>query len=94
MELRAGLIREIARFCRVNVGDGEKFDGGMLGREARAQPADAARSDYGNAEFLAFDDPLPAVLRVMIRFGGNCSRRMPGARPADHTMLESRHASP
>jgi len=55
MELRAGLLRQVARPRRIRVGNRQEFDAGMLRCEARAQPADAAGADDGNAQVFAFD---------------------------------------
>jgi len=58
MELRAGLLRQVARPRRIRVGNRQEFDAGMLRCEARAQPADAAGADDGNAQVFAFDGGL------------------------------------
>jgi len=55
VELRAGLFRQVARARRIRVGNRQEFDAGMLGREPRPQPADAAGADDGNAQVFAFD---------------------------------------
>jgi hypothetical protein len=49
VKLRAGFLREIARPRRVRVGDRQEANGGMLRRQARAQRADAAGPDDGDA---------------------------------------------
>jgi len=58
MELRAGFLRQVARARWIRVGNRQKFDAGMLRCEARAQPADAAGADDGNAQVFAFDGGL------------------------------------
>jgi hypothetical protein len=85
MELRAGFLREIARPCRLRVGNGKKFDGGVLRGETRAQPADAAGADDGDAQFPAFDDG--ALLRSIL---AGASPRL--TRTAPRLMLESRRS--
>ena len=60
MKLRAGLFCEIARAGRVGVGNRQEPDRRVLRRQPRAQPADAAGADDGDAQILAFDGPLPA----------------------------------
>ena len=57
-------LRQVARPRRVRVGNRHESDGGMLRREARAQAPDAAGADDGDAQFLAFDDPLLPVRAV------------------------------
>ncbi len=63
MELRAGRLREITRLGRLCIGNRQEPDGGMLCRQARAQRADAARANDGDAQFLALDgDFLPRAI--------------------------------
>jgi hypothetical protein len=59
MKLCVGFLREIARPRRFRVGYRYEPYGWMLRREPRAQPADAAGADDGDAEILALDVPLP-----------------------------------
>jgi hypothetical protein len=78
MKLRAGLLREITRLGRLRIGNRQEPDGGMLRRQARAQRADAARANDGDAQFLALDgDFLPRAI-----LSGACARRAT-ARSAD-----------
>ena len=58
MKLPTGLLREIARLRRLGIGNREESDSGMLRREARAQRADAAGANDGDAQFLALDGRL------------------------------------
>ena len=58
MELRAGLLRQVARPRRIRVGNRQEFDAGMIGREPRPQAPDAAGADDGNAQVFAFDGGL------------------------------------
>ena len=58
VELRADVLREITRLGRLRIGNRQEPDGGMLRRQARAQRADAARANDGDAQFLALDGRL------------------------------------
>ena len=49
MELRAGFLRQITRACRVDVGNREEFDGRVFRCQPRAQTADAAGANDGDA---------------------------------------------
>ena len=44
-DLRADLLRELLRVALDQIGDGKKIDCRVLGREPRAQCADAAGAD-------------------------------------------------
>ena len=56
MKIGAGLVGERLRALRIEVGNGEEPDGGMLRGKARPQRADAAGADHRNAELF----PNPA----------------------------------
>ncbi len=55
MELRAGLVRELARARGVGVGDGDEVDGGVPGGELRAQAPDAPGADHRDPQLLALE---------------------------------------
>jgi hypothetical protein len=54
MDIGASGFGECGGACRIQVGDGEESDGRMFGGQARAQRADAAGADDGDAEGFAF----------------------------------------
>jgi len=58
VELRARLLREIARLGRLGIGNRQELDSGMLRCQARAQRADTAGTDDGDAQLLALDGRL------------------------------------
>ena len=62
MKLGAGFVGEFFGARRIFIGNREKFDGGVVGRQRRPQRADAAAADHGDAELLAFDDVLPVLI--------------------------------
>jgi len=59
VELRAGLVRELARARRIQIRNRKKLDCGVPRGEPRAQRTDAAGPDYGQPEIPAFDGRLP-----------------------------------
>jgi hypothetical protein len=59
MELGAGFFRQVARPRRLRVGNRHELYGGVLRRQSRAQPADAAGTDHGDSQVLAFDGGFP-----------------------------------
>jgi hypothetical protein len=73
MELGAGLLRQVARARRLCVRNRHEPDGGVLRRQPRAQPADAAGADA-----CAQAAYTPATLRTSIQLALPGSFRAPG----------------
>jgi hypothetical protein len=55
VELRSGLLREIARPPGIAIGDRKEGDGGVFGGKPRPQAADAPGADDADTECFAFD---------------------------------------
>ena len=77
MELCAGLLRQIARPRRLRVGNRQELDGGMLRHEARAQRANAAGADDGDAQGFALNGlflPRAILTGAQARYGTHDAR--------------------
>ena len=61
MKLRADVAGKFFRIFADEIGDADEIDRRMRQRLARADGANAAAADDGNAELLAFDDDLPGM---------------------------------